>query len=61
MTLTDALDAVYGHGNWINPLHPFMFKQDHLKTPIEAYRELKPEFQQIVVRLIGHIPTEGEE
>lgn len=60
MTLTTALDIVYGHTEWANPIRP-NFVTGVTDTPYEAYLKLKPEYQKIVVRLIEHEPTRTEE
>lgn len=59
MTLSDALDKVYGHNEWHNPIRP-VFVSGIVQSPYEAYRALKIEYQQIVDRLIGHVPKAGE-
>lgn len=58
-TLSEALDIVFGHNDWSNPLHP-MFVSGISQTPYETYGRLKTEYQEIVERLIGHIPTKDE-
>ncbi|HHT9146004.1 MAG TPA: hypothetical protein ACFYD4_10065 [Candidatus Wunengus sp. YC61] len=55
MTLTEALDSIYGHGDWNNPIHPY-FVSGASQTPYGAYRKLKTPYQEIVCRLIGHLP-----
>ena len=60
MTLSEALDAVYGHSNWVNPIRPY-FASGVSQTPYEAYEKLKPEYQKIVRNLIGHEPLKDEE
>lgn len=57
-TLSEALDIVFGHNDWSNPLHPMI--SGISQTPYEAYSRLKTEYQEIVERLIGHIPTKDE-
>lgn len=59
MKLDEALDAVYGHSEWYNPIRPY-FCSSVSQTPYEAYQKLKPENQAIVRRLIGHEPTKDE-
>ena len=59
MTLTEALDVVYGHRGWSNPIRPYVLGPVS-QTPYEAYRMLKPEFKIIVRGLIGHEPREQE-
>jgi hypothetical protein len=60
MTLSEALDVVLGHSNWINPIYPFVVSGVY-QSPYEAYSRLRTEYQEIVERLIGHIPTKDEE
>lgn len=57
--LPEALDIVYGHNRWNNPIRPY-FVSGCYQTAYEAYQELKPEYQRIVMRLIGHEPQRGE-
>lgn len=59
MNLKEALDIVYGH-DCTNPIHPYSASFIRC-TPYEAFEELKPEYKGIVVRMIGHYPTKGEE
>ena len=59
MTLSEALDVVLGHSNWNNPIYP-VFVFGIYQSPYEAYDQLKTEYQEIVNRLIGHIPTKSE-
>ncbi len=59
MDLTEALDVVYGHTQWNNPLRPSSISGIE-DTPYEAFQDLKPEFRVIVVRLIGHQPAKEE-
>ena len=60
MTLSEALDIVYGHTDWPNPIRPY-FVSGISQTPYEAYKDLKLPFRAIVARLIGHEPTVTEE
>jgi hypothetical protein len=60
MNLSDALDIIYGHRDWSNPIRPY-FVSGVIQTPYEAYQKLKVEFREIVVRLIGHEPAKEEE
>lgn len=61
LTLTEALDAVYGPTvDWTNPIRPYSVS-GVTDTPFEAYQKLKPEFRDIVRNLIGHAPKEDEE
>jgi len=62
MTLSQALDIVYGPGvQWPNPIRPYFVSTVIPDTPYQAWAKLKPEFQEIVVRLIGHQPKRDEE
>ena len=60
MTLSEALDTVYGHNEWHNPIRPY-FVSGVTQTPFEAFKDMLPMFQEIVVRLIGHEPRKEEE
>jgi hypothetical protein len=59
MDLSNALNIVYGHSNWSNPIRPY-FVSGITQTPYEAYKKLKVELREIVVRLIGHEPAKDE-
>jgi len=61
MSLTNALDTVYGHNNWSNPIHPYFVSGVQPQTPFETYKKLKKEYQDIICRLIGHLPTKYKE
>lgn len=61
MTLTEALDLLYGDGvNWHNPIRPY-FVSGIRQTPYEAYQQLKPEYQLLVRRWLKHEPKRDEE
>ena len=60
MTLSEALNIVYGRNDWHNPIAP-LFVSGVSQTPYEAYKALKLEYQVIVHRLIDHEPKEKEE
>jgi len=60
MTLSEALDVIYGPGvQWDNPIRPYSVSGVR-DTPYKAYQKLKPEYREIVERLIGHTPTSEE-
>ena len=65
MTLTEALDRLtegmtWEYRDWRNPLRP-MFVSGVTQTPFEAYKQLEPEYQRLIVNWIGHEPRRGEE
>ncbi len=60
MTLSEALDIVYGHTDWWTPIAPYVVSGIS-QTPYEAYGKLRVEFQGVVRRLIEHEPTRDEE
>ncbi|RPI53618.1 MAG: hypothetical protein EHM49_04125, partial [Deltaproteobacteria bacterium] len=65
MTLTEALDRIYegkdsDMSNWHNPIRPY-FISGITQTPYEAYVGLKPEYQALVCRWLGHEPKLDEE
>jgi len=60
ITLTDALNAVHGPNiDWWNPIRPCVVS-GVTQTPYDAYVVLKPEYQRVVVNLIGHNPGRDE-
>ena len=60
VTLSEALDTVYGHTQWYNPIRPCSVSGVY-DTPYQAFKKLKPEYKEIVVRLIGHQPVQNED
>ena len=61
MTLTEALDLLYGEGvNWHNPIRPY-FVSGISQTPYEAFRQLKDDYQTLVRRWVGHEPRRDED
>ena len=61
MKLSDALDVVYGHQNWGNPIRPYFVSGIPQDSPYEAFKKLKLPFQDVVRRLIGHEPEPQED
>jgi hypothetical protein len=61
MTLSEALDIVYDHNDWTNPIRPYFVSSIKNDTPYEAFKKLKPEYQTIVIRMVGHTPEKDEE
>jgi len=55
MELKEALDIVYGHRDWWNPIAISV-----TRTPYEAYTALRTEYKGVVRRLIGHEPNKEE-
>jgi hypothetical protein len=65
ITLTDALDRLFEGTNfdyrdWHNPIRPY-FVSGITQTPYEAYKQLKPEYQRLIERWLGHEPRPNEE
>jgi hypothetical protein len=65
MTLTEALDRIteglpFDYRDWHNPIRPY-FVGGVTQTPYEAYQQMEPEYQKLIERWVGHIPTKGEE
>lgn len=70
MTLSEALDAVYGDikgkyrprkHDWTNPIEGIGSVGSVFQTPYEAYQDLKPEYQQIVRNILGREPEPYED
>ena len=60
MTLSEALDYVYGEGvNWSNPIRPY-FVSNISQTPYEAFKDLKPQYKNVIVNMTGHYPKIDE-
>ena len=64
MTLSEALDQLFegddiNYRNWHNPIRPY-FVSGITQTPYEAYKQLKPEYQSLIRKWIGHEPRQKE-
>ena len=65
MTLSEALDRLFegedfDYGNWHNPIRPY-FVSGVSQTPYEAFRQLRLEYQRLIINWIGHIPRPAED
>lgn len=60
MTLTEALDVIYGPEDWRNPIRPYSVS-GVTDTPFAAYEKLQERYKLIVRRLIGRRPTRAED
>jgi len=64
MTLTEALDRLFedmdlDNRNWRNPIRPY-FVSGITQTPYEAYKQLKSEYQRLIINWVGHTPSSKE-
>lgn len=65
MNLTEALDRLFegkefDYRNWRNPIRPY-FVSGITQTPFEAYKQLIPEYQRLIINWLGHEPRRDEE
>lgn len=64
MTLTEALDQLFkgknpDYSDWSNPIRPYSVA-GVTQSPYRAYKQLKPEYQALIIQWIGHNPRINE-